>query len=60
MSLAHRPDGVMIPPEEPELSFGDYTPGRYVWRLENVRLLPTPIPYKGSLGLWTVPEGLIQ
>jgi hypothetical protein len=41
-----------IPPDEPELSFGDYTPGRYAWILENVQALPGPIPCKGALGLW--------
>jgi hypothetical protein len=41
-----------IPPDEPELSFGDYTPGRYAWLLDNVQALETPIPAKGALGLW--------
>jgi hypothetical protein len=39
-------------PDEPELSFGDYTIGRYAWLLTNVRALPEPIPAKGQLGLW--------
>ncbi len=39
-------------PDEPERSFGDYTPGRYAWRLTNVRQLTRPIPAKGALGLW--------
>jgi hypothetical protein len=43
---------VGIPPEEPEFSFGDYTPGRYAWILANVKMLETPIPAKGALGLW--------
>ena len=43
---------VMLPPEEPELSFGDYTPGRYAWILEDARQLAKPAPAKGSLGLW--------
>lgn len=42
----------MLPPEEPERSFGDYSAGRYAWILTNVRALPTPIPYKGALSLW--------
>ncbi len=32
--------------------FGDFTPGRYAWRLAGVRPLPTPIPARGALGLW--------
>ncbi|MDD5367443.1 MAG: ASCH domain-containing protein [Anaerolineaceae bacterium] len=43
---------VGVPPEEPELSFGDYTTGRFAWVLANVKPLPEPIPAKGALGLW--------
>lgn len=39
-------------PDEPELSFGDYSVGRCAWLLENIRALPEPIPAKGALGLW--------
>lgn len=35
-----------------ENEFGDYTPGRYAWILENVEVLKDPIPAKGKLGLW--------
>ena len=35
-----------------ELAFGDYTPGRYGFRLSNIRQLDAPIPARGSLGLW--------
>jgi hypothetical protein len=42
-----------------ERAFGDYTPGRYGWVLDNVRALPEPIPARGALLLWewTPPEG---
>jgi hypothetical protein len=39
-------------PSEPERSFGDYTPGRFAWSLQDVRLLPEPVDAKGALGLW--------
>lgn len=42
----------MLAPPEPELFFGDYTPGRYAWILEDVAAFPQPIPAKGALGLW--------
>jgi hypothetical protein len=47
-------------PSEPELSFGDYTLGRFAWVLEDVRQLPEPIPAKGhqSLWNWVPPEGV--
>ncbi len=43
---------IPIPPPEPELSFGDYTPGRYMWLLDSIQMLPEPIQAKGALGLW--------
>lgn len=42
----------------PEYSFGDYSPNRFMWFLEDVRELPAPIPCKGALGLWKVPRGV--
>lgn len=44
--------GVTIPPNEPELSFGDYRPGRWAWILSDIQPLKNPLPAKGSLGLW--------
>lgn len=35
-----------------ELEFGDYSPGRFAWRLENIVPLLTPIPARGQQGLW--------
>jgi hypothetical protein len=43
---------ILEPPAEPERSFGVYTPGRFAWRLANVRPLPVPIPMRGLPGLW--------
>jgi hypothetical protein len=37
---------------ESERAFGDYSPGRYGWLLKNPVQFETPIPAKGSLGLW--------
>lgn len=41
--------------EKREYDFGDYSSGRYAWRLVNVRRLVEPVPCKGALGLWAVP-----
>lgn len=51
---------VVMPPQMPELVFGDYTSGRYAWILANVKPLPEPIPAKGAQGLWNweAPDGL--
>lgn len=35
-----------------ELAFGDFSPGRYGWRFEDVRALPEPVPCRGTQGIW--------
>lgn len=47
---AHLENGQMI--EGNELAFGDYTPGRYAWILEDVRRLAEPIPVRGRQRIW--------
>lgn len=42
-----------------EWAFGDYGPGRYMWLLSNPVMWPEPIPCKGSLKIWTVPEAMV-
>jgi hypothetical protein len=46
--------GYQVPPsnDNPEFAFGDYTPGRWAWLLNNIKPLPEPIPVKGALSLW--------
>lgn len=41
-----------------EYQFGDYEPGRYGWGLDKIRPLATPIPCRGALGLWDVPDAI--
>ena len=45
-------------PDEPECWYGDYSPNRWAWQLSNVRALSDPMPCKGMLGLWALPEGV--
>lgn len=35
-----------------ERAFGDFSINRYMWLLDDVEILPEPIPAKGALGLW--------
>ena len=37
-----------------EGEFGDFTPGRYAWALEDVQRFEEPIPWRGQQGLWNV------
>lgn len=49
----HAPDfGNFIVPTNDEIAIGDWTPGRYAWELDDIELLPLPIPAKGRQGLW--------
>ena len=43
-----------------ERHLGDYSTGRYAWRFAEVVQLTSPMPAKGHLGLWTVPEDLVN
>lgn len=64
LATAELVDCIKITPEyiatlsPDELALGDYTLGRYAWRLANVKRLPDPIPAKGAQGFWNwvVPE----
>jgi activating signal cointegrator 1 len=42
----------MLPPDEPERSFGDYRAGRFATLLADARAFPTPIPARGAQRLW--------
>jgi activating signal cointegrator 1 len=50
--------GGLLEPHEWE--FGDYSAGRFAWRLAAVQQLPRPIPCRWALGLWTVPDDVAR
>jgi hypothetical protein len=39
-----------------EIAFGNWNDGRWAWALDNLVPMATPIPCRGTLGLWRVPE----
>jgi hypothetical protein len=39
-----------------EYAFGDYSVGRWAWLLADVRKVDPPIPCRGALGLWRLPD----
>lgn len=41
-----------------ELAFGDYTPGRFAWKLEGIKAFPEPVTARGYQGLWDPLAGL--
>jgi len=50
-------EGLDITPQE--IAFGDYSPNRFGWILENPVVFDKPIPAKGKLGIWNYDEKLI-
>lgn len=50
-SLEHAPGDV-------ERALGDHSPGRFAWSTSSPHRLYSPIPARGALGLWTVPDEL--
>ena len=39
-------------PDYPERAFGDYTPGRYMWKMTGLNILPWPLMIQGRQGIW--------
>lgn len=46
-------------PPNPEMGFGDYTPGRWMWKLENVRRLEKPVPIRGRQRIFNISDRLV-
>lgn len=56
--LADVPAGMVHLPDE-ESYFGDYSPGRFIYRTRNLRVLKEPVPARGMQCVgWTVPEDI--
>lgn len=43
-----------------ERSLGDWEPGRYAYKLENVQVLPVPVPAAGKQGMWSLSSELLE
>jgi hypothetical protein len=43
-----------------EQAFGNYGPGRFAWQLTEAMRFPDPIPCRGALGLWRVPDEIVE
>ncbi len=42
-----------------ERAFGDFRRGRFGWLLSRPHPLAGPLPYRGSQGLWTLPDDIL-
>lgn len=45
-------DEFILSMTELERAVGHWQGGNYAWKLEDIQVLPDPIPFKGKLGLW--------
>ena len=43
-----------------ELKWGDYHAGRYAYKFNLLRMIVPPVPAKGALGFWTIPDDIWQ
>jgi len=47
------------PKHSNEYDFGDYSPGRWAWKLEGVQRID-PLEVKGALGIWQLPSPITE
>lgn len=59
-SLQNANDEMMNKLTMEEKAFGDYTPGRFAWILEDAIAFKTPLGARGTLSLWEYDEKLIE
>jgi hypothetical protein len=51
LTNVYRTETMLMTRDMDDYWFGDYSPGRFAWRLENVQLVDN-IPARGSQGFW--------
>jgi hypothetical protein len=42
-----------------EFAFGNYAPGRFAWVLRDVAPVAPPLAFRGSQGIFNVPDALL-
>lgn len=47
-------------PRREEIALGDWSRGRFAWRLDDVRKLKSPVPCRGYQNLWDVPPDALR
>lgn len=57
-AIVHDLRGIITISHE-EYEFGDYSEGRYAFRIANVMQLRTPIPCRSALNFWPVPDAVV-
>lgn len=44
---------------EDQRPYGDFTPGRFAWLLDDIKPVDPPVPCRGWQGLWNVPDDVL-
>lgn len=55
LTRVHRTDGINMSPLSIEWALGDFSTGRFAWRLDKMHTLTEPAPCRGKQGLWNLP-----
>jgi activating signal cointegrator 1 len=58
------PGHLFLTPAEPDdnldREFGNWLPGRFAWRLDRVKAVPDPFPFRGQQGLKPAPPDMMN
>jgi hypothetical protein len=52
-------DPFALPLDDDDRIAGDWSPGRFAWRLNEVTPLPAPVPARGKQGWWKIEPSLL-
>jgi hypothetical protein len=51
---------ILMTETKDELRLGDFSVGRFAWKLEKVRRFKNPFPIRGRQGLFEIPDSVIE
>lgn len=60
MTKCQPTDAIIETLSKQERKWGDYSSGRFAFKMENIRVLETPVSARGSLGFWNVKPELLE
>ncbi|MCK5245025.1 MAG: ASCH domain-containing protein [Desulfobacterales bacterium] len=53
------PTGPENMPDYPERNYGDYSPGRFIWKTRHLEVFARPIPFRGRQRIFNVPDDIL-
>lgn len=55
----HNTERIRSQRTDANLYWGNYGPGRYAFEVKDVKLFPSPLPYRGMQGFFDVPDSVL-